>query len=134
MKRISTLCMSLGLACVLAAASIAAGPKRASYTRNVTSQDLARAGSAAPHGTWTLKVKADGLSLAARGQGLVSERAAWSMSTVAIADTPGAISIFCGSNVKGTYRWTLRKSTLTFKLVKDACNDRAGVLSGRWKR
>ncbi len=134
MKQATTFCVLLVVACTLAAAAVAAGPKRATYTRNVTSQDLAKAGSAAPHGTWTLRVGAKGFSLDARGQGLVPERAAWSTSTVAISDTPGTLSIFCGSKVGGTYRWVLRGSTLTFKVVKDACKDRVGVLSGTWRR
>ena len=108
-------------------------PSPATYTRNVTSQDLAKAGSAAPYGIWTLRIKTKGLSLAAKGQGLVPERAAWTASTVVIRDTPGAISIFCGSTVRGTYRWALKGSTLTFKLVKDGCKDRVGVVVGAWK-
>jgi hypothetical protein len=127
--------LSLALvALAFAATSLATvAPTPATYTRNVTSQDLAKAGSAAPYGIWTLRIKTKGLSLAAKGQGLVPERAAWTASTVVISDTPGAISIFCGSTVRGTYRWAVKGSTVTFKLVKDACKDRVGVVVGTWK-
>jgi hypothetical protein len=122
------------VALTFAATSLATvAPSPATYTRNVTSQDLAKAGSAAPYGTWTLRTKTKGLSLAAKGQGLVPERAAWTASTVVISDTPGAVSIFCGSTVRGTYRWAVKGSTVMFKLVKDACKDRVGVVVGTWK-
>ena len=115
-----------------AGAALAAGPAPGVFTRDVTSQDLAKAGSAAPHGTWTLRVKAHGMSLEARGQGLVPERAEWAGARVTVSDTPGAISLFCAPTVKGTYAWKRTGKMLAFTLVKDACKDRAGVLAGIW--
>ncbi len=127
---------SLGIALLAGAAlagAAAAGPPPGTFTRDVTSQELAKAGSAAPHGTWTLRVKAGGLSLAARGQGVVPERAAWVGRQVTVSDTPGSVSIFCSPAVKGRYRWARAGSKLTFTLVVDACADRAGVLAGVWR-
>jgi len=122
--------------CVLLSASAGvafAGPTPGAYTRNVTTQELLKAGSAAPNGTWTLRVKARGLSLDARGQGLVPERAAWTATRVTVSDTPGSISLFCAPSVKGTYAWTRTGSRLAFRLIRDGCKDRAGVLAGSWK-
>jgi len=62
------------------------GPGLRTYTRNVTAQDLLRAGSGAPRGVWTLRSKAHALSLDAKGQGLVPERASWTASTVVVSD------------------------------------------------
>jgi len=119
----------------LAAVGLAlAAPSAGTYTRNLTSTELQKAGSAAPYGTWTLKITSRGLSLDAKGQGLVPERAAWTGSRVTVSDTPGSISIFCGASIKGTYRWARTGSKLTLKLVKDGCKDRAGVLAGLWKK
>jgi hypothetical protein len=109
-------------------------PAPSTYLRNLTQQDLTAAGSAAPYGKWTLRIKQHGLSLAAKGQGLVPERASWTASKVIVSDTPGSISIFCGASVKGAYTWRHSGSQLIFKLVKDACKDRAGVLAGSWKK
>jgi hypothetical protein len=119
---------------LLAASAAAAAPKVGTYTRHVTSTDLLKAGSLAPHGTWTLRIKTRGLSLDARGQGLVPERAVWGGSKVTISDTPGSPSIFCGATVKGTYGWARHGGKITFSLVKDACKDRVGVLRGVWTK
>ncbi|MDX6435221.1 MAG: hypothetical protein QOK34_55 [Gaiellaceae bacterium] len=123
----------LGIA-LLAASVAAAAPKVGTYTRLVTSTDLLKAGSLAPHGKWTLRIKTRGLSLDARGQGLVPERAVWGVSKVTISDTPGSSSIFCGAAVKGTYGWKRHGGKISFSLVKDACKDRVGVLRGVWAK
>jgi hypothetical protein len=133
-RRTGIVAIVVGVALAFAVDGFATvGPGLRTYTRNVTAQDLLRAGSGAPRGIWTLRSKAHALSLDAKGQGLVPERASWTTSTVVVSDTPGSISIFCGASVKGTYRWTSTGSRLTFKLVKDPCKDRAGVLAGAWK-
>jgi hypothetical protein len=119
---------------LLAASAAAAAPKVGSYTRLVTSTDLLRAGSLAPHGKWTLRIKTRGLSLAARGQGLVPERAVWGGSKVTISDTPGSPSIFCGATIKGTYGWTRHGGKIRFSLVKDPCKDSVGVMRGVWTK
>jgi hypothetical protein len=116
-----------------AAANSSAPPAPSTYLRNLTQQDLTAAGSAAPYGKWTLQIKRHGLSLDAKGQGLVPERASWTAARVIVSDTPGSISIFCGASVKSAYTWRKSGFTLSFKLVKDACKDRAGVLAGTWK-
>ena len=125
---------ALALSAATAVAKSFATPASSTYIRNVTQQDLTVAGSAAPWGKWTLRIKRNGLSLDAKGQGLVPERASWTASKVTVSDTPGSISIFCGASVKGAYTWRQSGSRLIFKLVKDTCKDRAGVLAGSWKR
>jgi hypothetical protein len=117
-----------------AAAKSSTPPAPSTYLRNLTQQDLTAAGSAAPYGKWALQIKRHGLSLDAKGQGLVPERASWTAARVIVSDTPGSISIFCGASVKGAYTWRQSGFTLSFKLVKDACKDRAGVLAGTWKK
>jgi hypothetical protein len=125
---------ALALSAATAVAKSFATPASSTYIRNVTQQDLTAAGSAAPWGRWTLQIKRHGLSLDAKGQGLVPERASWTAARVIVSDTPGSSSIFCGASVKGAYSWRQSGSSLTFKLVKDACKDRAGVLAGSWKK
>lgn len=34
----------------------------------------------------------------------------------------------------GTYRWSLENTAVSFKKVADACDDRADVVKGVWKR
>jgi hypothetical protein len=125
---------ALALCAAAAPATRSGTPAPSTYLRNLTQQELTAAGSAAPYGKWTLRIKRNGLSLDAKGQGLVPERASWTASKVTISDTPGSISIFCGASVKGAYTWRQSGSRLIFKLVKDTCKDRAGVLAGSWKR
>ena len=123
-----------GSGTVVAVGPAFAAPPAGTYTRNVTSTELQKAGSAAPYGIWTLKVTPRGFSLDAKGQGRVPERAAWTHSQVTVSDTPGSISIFCGANINGAYRSARTGSKLTLKLVKDGCKERAGVLAGVWKK
>ena len=123
----------LGVA-LLAASAASAAPKVGTYTRLVTTTELLKAHSFAPHGKWTLRIKTRGLSLDARGQGLVPERAVWRDSTVTISDTPGSPSIFCGVTVKGIYGWTRHGGKIRFSLVKDPCKDRVGVMLGVWTK
>ena len=125
---------ALALSAATAVAKSSATPASSTYVRNLTQQDLTAAGSAAPWGKWTLQVKRRGLSLDAKGQGLVPERASWTGAKVIVSDTPGSVSIFCGASVKGAYTWRQSGSKLSFKLVKDTCKDRAGVLAGSWKK
>jgi hypothetical protein len=125
---------ALALSAATAVASSSATPASSTYIRNLTQQDLTAAGSAAPYGKWTLQIKRRGLSLNAKGQGLVPERASWTGAKVIVSDTPGSISIFCGASVKGAYTWRQSGSKLSFRLVKDTCKDRAGVLAGSWKQ
>jgi len=126
--------VGLVLLAVATAGLASAAPSLGIYTRNVTTGELLKAGSLAPHGEWTLRIKVRGLSLDARGQGLVPERAVWTASKVRVSDTPGSASIFCGATVKGTYSWKRIGSKLSFRLVRDPCTDRAGVLLGVWKK
>ncbi len=125
---------ALALSAATALPKSFATPASSTYIRNVTQQDLTAAGSAAPCGKWTLQIKRHGLSLDAKGQGLVPERASWTGAMVIVSDTPGSVSIFCGAGVKGAYTWRQIGSKLSFRLVKDTCKDRAGVLAGSWKQ
>ena len=125
---------ALALSAATAVAKSFATPASSTYIRNLTRADIAAAGSAAPWGKWTLQIKRPGLSLEAKGQGLVPERASWTGTKVIVSDTPGSVSIFCGASVKGAYTWRQSGSKLSLRLVKDTCKDRAGVLAGSWQQ
>jgi hypothetical protein len=110
------------------AASAAVGLSPGVYVTRVTG-----ATPAPLNGTWRLGFKGTHFTITRNGKPAAAGRATISGRRVVFRDTAG--SYRCPpSQAVGTYRWSLRRSSLTLSVVRDDCSGRKAILTNGFTR
>jgi hypothetical protein len=129
---------ALGLVAVAAAffeysaAAAVPGSIQGTFTRNFTSSDFPH--NEEPFGLYTMKIKPTAVIFSARGLGVSTEQAKASGALLLVRDKPGSLSRLCAQNGWGTYRYTVKRKTVSFTKIKDPCKERGEVLAKTWTR
>jgi hypothetical protein len=128
----------LGLAAIVAAlaggSAAAAVPSsiQGTFTRHFTYSDFPN--SEEPTGVYTMKITPLGVVWSAKGIGFAIEQAKTSGTLLLVRDKPGSLGRLCAQNGWGTYRYTVKGTTVSFTKIKDPCKQRGEVLGKTWVR
>jgi hypothetical protein len=125
----------LAPALAVSAAALAAGSASAAvglspglYVTKVTG-----ATPAPLNGTWRLAFKGKNFTITRNGKPAVAGRVTISGRRVVFHDTAGSYRCPPAQAV-GTYRWSLRRNSLTLSVVRDDCSGRKAILTNGFTR
>jgi hypothetical protein len=102
------------------------------YTHHFTSGDFPN--SEEPSGIYTMTITPSALIWTARGLGRPIEQIETKGRTLLVRDKPGSLGRLCAQNGWGTYRYTVKRRSVSFVKVKDPCRERGEVLGKTWTR
>jgi hypothetical protein len=102
------------------------------YTRHFTSGDFPN--SEEPFGIYTMTITPSALIWTARGLGRPFEQIKTKGRTLLVRDRPGSLGRLCAQDGWGTYRYTVKRRSVSFVKVKDPCRERGEVLGKTWTR
>ena len=83
---------------------------------------------AALNSTWRLVLKGKRFTITRNGKPAVAGQVVISGSKISFHDLSGRYRC-TGAQAIGSYRWYLRGSSLTFRVVRDACSGRKAILT-----
>jgi hypothetical protein len=123
------------LAVSAAAATLAVGsaPAAVGLSPGVYVTKVSGATPAPLNGTWRLAFKGKNFTITRNGKPAVAGRAMISGRRVVFHDTAGSYRCL-PSQAVGTYRWLLRRSSLTLSVVRDDCSGRKAILTNGFTR
>jgi hypothetical protein len=101
-------------------------------TRSFTTSDFPN--SEEPTGVYTMKITPSAVTWSAKGLGYSIEQTKTMGALLLVRDKPGSLGRLCAQNGWGTYRYTVRRKTVSFIKVKDPCRQRGEVLAKTWTR
>ncbi len=107
----------------VASASAAGGLSPGTYLTKVSG-----ATPAVLNGTWRLVFKGKGFSITRNGQAAVAGLAKIAGTKVTFIDVSGRYRC-TAAQAAGTYTWFQRGSSLTLRVVRDACSGRKAILT-----
>jgi hypothetical protein len=107
-------------------------PLQGTYTRHFTSGDFPNLEE--PSGIYVMTITPSALIWTARGLGRPIEQIETKGRTLLVRDKPGSLGRLCAQNGWGTYRYTVKRRSVSFVKVKDPCRERGEVLGKTWTR
>jgi hypothetical protein len=130
---IGRIALVLALAGALAAFAAASASAAVGLSPGVYVTRVTGATPAPLNGTWRLGFKGKHFTITRNGKPAAAGRVTISGRRVVFRDTAG--SYRCPpSQAVGTYRWSLRQSSLTLSVVRDDCSGRKAILTNGFTR